>query len=176
MLKRKLLGHKKFYHDKDTGFAFYGRMSKLGDISVLAFSPDDQNVRQYMIDFASLVAMQNFIDAEPTRVIGKFIMTTNVPTVVRRFVEDDQMTIIRTVDSKFVKSAVVVKTTAFDNGNSSAIYFKRIAWNAQTKSIIGIDTLALPLKGVEAFMAYIKKLFKNIDLELELKEESDGSN
>jgi hypothetical protein len=100
-------------------------------------------------------------------------MTKNYPIVVRRFIEDDGMTLLRSVDSKFVNSAVVGRYTTFGKEGDEAIFFKRVAWAADTKSIIGIDTLALPLKGVKPFLKYVSKLFKGVNLEYELSEESN---
>ena len=53
-----------------------------------------------------------------------------------------------------------------------AISFKRIAWSG-TKNIIGIDTLALPEEGARKFMKFIKKLFKGVDIELEMKKDKE---
>lgn len=170
---KKLTGHKKFYFDKDTKFTFYAKLSEFFDISIIAFSHDSNSIRQFMVDYGSLKAMYDFLDGKPLKALDRMIMTKNYPIVVRRFIEDDGMTLLRSVESKFVNSAVVGRYTTFGNDGDKAIFFKRIAWAAESKSIIGIDTLALPLKGVKPFLKYVHKLFKGVNLEYELSEEAN---
>lgn len=172
---KRLTGHKKFYHDKDTNFTFYAKLSEWYDISIIAFDHKSNSVRQYMVDYGSLKAMHDFAEGKMIKPVAKMIMTTKYPMVVRRFLEDDNMTLLRTVDSKFVNSAVVGRVNKFGVNEDEAIYFKRVAWSAETKSILGIDTLALPLKGVKEFLKYVQKLFKNVDLEYELADEEDSN-
>jgi hypothetical protein len=170
---KKLTGHKKFYFDKDTNFTFYAKLSEFFDISIIAFNHKTDSIRQFMVDYGSLKAMYDFSDGKPLKALDRMIMTKNYPIVVRRFIEDDGMTLLRSVDSKFVNSAVVGRYTSFGNDGDEAIFFKRVAWAADTKSIIGIDTLALPLKGVKPFLRYVNKLFKGVNLDYELSEEAN---
>ena len=174
---KKLIGHKIFYNDKDTGFSFYARLSEFYDISVLAYNKKDQVIRQFMIDFGSLAAIHQFANDKPLTAIDRLVqMKTNLPSIVNKYIDKDGMTLIRSVKSKFVNSAVVASTKLFGENQTPAIYLKRIAWTPQNRSVLGIDTLALPLPAVEKFTLYMKKLFKGVDLEYELEETNDGDN
>lgn len=175
-LMKRLTGHKKFYHDKDTNFTFYAKLSEWFDISIIAFDHKSNSIRQFMVDYGSLKAMFDFADGKTITPLERLITNKNYPAVVRKFIESDGMTLVRSVNSKFVNSAVVVKTTSFGTEKETAIYFKRVAWAADSKSVLGIDTLALPLKGVQPFLKYVGKLFKGVNLELELSEGKDDKN
>ena len=134
-----------------------------------------------MVDYASLFAISNLVEGEPITPIAKMLQLKTVPAVVRHYVDREHMHLIRTVNSKIVKTAVVAKINIYgeDLDTKQAISFKRIAW-AGTKNVIGIDTLALPADGAKKFMKFIKKLFKDVDIELELKKDKEelenGSN
>ena len=174
---RKLIGHKLFYNDKETGFSFFARLSEFYDISVLAYNGRDQVIRQFIIDFGSLAAIHQFANDKPLTAIDRLVqMKTNLPSIVNRYIDKDGMTLIRSVKSKFVNSAVVASAKTFGEKGTPAIYLKRIAWTPQNRSVLGIDTLALPLPAVEKFTLYMKKLFKGVDLEYELEENKDGNN
>ena len=174
---KKLIGHNIFYNDKETGFSFYAKLSEFYDISILAYNKKDQVVRQFMIDFGSLAAIHQFANDKPLTAIDRLVqMKTNLPSIVNRYIDKDGMTLIRSVKSKFVNSAVVASTKLFGENQTPAIYLKRIAWTPQNRSVLGIDTLALPLPAVEKFTLYMKKLFKGVDLEYELEETNDGDN
>ena len=171
---KKLTGHKLFYHDEATNFSFYGRLGEFFDISVIAYNHDTKSIRQYMVDYASLVAIKNLVDGNPITPISKMLQLKTVPGVVTRYVDKEHMHLIRSVDSKIVKTAVVAKISIYGEGTNTgqAIAFKRIAW-AGRSNILGIDTLALPMAGAVAFMKYIKKLFKGVDLELEMENDKE---
>lgn len=172
---RKLIGHKIFYTDKETGFAFYGRLSDFYDISIIAYNKRDQVVRQFMADFGTVAAMHQFANNKPLTAIDRLVqMKTNLPSIVNRYIDKEGMTLIRSVKSKFVNSAVVASTKAFGEKQTPAIFLKRIAWVPTNRSVLGIDTLAMPLPAVEEFTKYMKKLFKGVDLEYEL-EDTDGN-
>ena len=174
---RKLIGHKLFYKDKETNFSFYGRLSEFYDISILSYNKKDQVIRQFIIDFGSLAAIHQFANNRPITAIDRLVQTkTNLPSVVNKYIDKEGMTLIRSVNSKFVNSAVVASTKLFGENQTPAIYLKRIAWTPQNRSVLGIDTLALPLPAVEKFTLYMKKLFKGVDLEYELEETTDGDN
>ena len=174
---KKLIGHNIFYNDKETGFSFYARLNQFYDISILAYNKKDQVIRQFMIDFGSLAAIHQFANDKPLTAIDRLVqMKTNLPSIVNKYIDKDGMTLIRSVKSKFVNSAVVASTKLFGENQTPAIYLKRIAWTPQNRSVLGIDTLALPLPAVEKFTLYMKKLFKGVDLEYELEETNDGDN
>jgi hypothetical protein len=178
---RKLIGHTLFYKDKETGFDFYGRLTEFYDISILSYNKKDQVIRQFMVDFGSLAAMHQFTNNKPLTAIDKLVQTkTDLPAVVNKYIDKEGMTLIRSVKSKFVSSAVVASIKTFGENSAPAIFLKRIAWSPTNRSVIGIDTLALPLPAVEKFTVFIKKLFKGVDLEYELQqpteENKDGDN
>ena len=173
---RKLIGHKVFYKDKETGFNFYARLNEFYDISIVAYNPRDQVIRQFMADFGTVAAMHQFVKNKPLTAIDRLVqMKTNLPSIVNKYVDKEGMTLIRSVKSKFVNSAVVASTKAFGEKQTPAIFLKRIAWTPQNRSVLGIDTLAMPLPAVEEFTKYMKKLFKGVNLEYEL-EDTDGTN
>lgn len=178
---KKLTGHIHFYTDKETGFSFYGKLGEFFDISIIIYNHESKTIRQYMVDYASLFAISNLVEGEPITPIEKMLQLKTVPAVVRHYVERQHMHLIRTVNSKIVKTAVVAKINIYGEGEDTmqAISFKRIAW-AGTKNVIAIDTLALPEAGARKFMKFIKKLFKDVDIEIELKKDKEelenGSN
>ena len=173
-LMKKLTGHKHFYTDKETGFAFYGKLGEFYDISIIIYNHESKSIRQYMVDYASLFAINNLVEGEPITPLSHMLQLKTVPAVVRHYVDREHMHLIRTVNSKIVKSAVVAKINIYGEGTdtSQAISFKRIAW-AGTKNVIAIDTLALPAEGAKKFMKFIKKLFKGVDLELDMKKDKE---
>ena len=178
---KKLTGHKHFYTDKDTGFSFYGKLGEFFDISIIIYNHTSKTIRQYMVDYASLFAISNLVEGEPITPISHMLQLKTVPALVKNYVEKQHMHLIRTVNSKIIKTAVVAKLNIYGEGTDThqAISFKRIAW-AGTKNVIGIDTLALPEEGARKFMKFIKKLFKGVDFELEMKKDKEelknGSN
>jgi hypothetical protein len=173
---RKLIGHKLFYADKETGFSFFARLTEFYDISVLAYNDKDKVIRQFMVDFGSLTAMHQFVNNKPLTAIDRLVqLKTNLPSIVTKYIEKEGMTLIRSVNSKFVNSAVVASLKTFGEKSTPAIFLKRIAWTPTNRSVLGIDTLALPLPAVEKFTLYMKKLFKGVDLEYELEELNDGN-
>ena len=173
-LMKKLTDHNHFYTDKDTGFSFYGKLDEFYDISIIIYNHDSKTIRQYMIDYASLFAINSMVEGEPIRPIEKMLQLKTVPAVVKHYSEREGMHLIRTVNSKIVKSAVVAKINTYgqDLDINRAIAFKRIAWSG-TKNVIGIDTLALPEEGARKFMKFVKKLFKGVDIELEFVKDKE---
>ena len=171
---KKLTGHIHFYTDKETGFSFYGKLGEFFDISIIIYNHESKTIRQYMVDYASLFAISNLVEGEPITPIEKMLQLKTVPAVVKNYVERQHMHLIRTVNSKIVKTAVVAKINIYGEGEDTmqAISFKRIAW-AGTKNVIAIDTLALPKEGAVKFMKFIKKLFKDVDIEIELKKDKE---
>jgi hypothetical protein len=180
-LMKKLTGHKKFYHDEATGFSFYGKLGAFYDISVIIYNHESKSIRQYMVDYATLFAINNLVEGEPITPIERMLQLKTVPALVNKYVDKQHMHLIRTVNSKIVKTAVVAKIDIYGEGENTgqAISFKRIAW-AGRSNILAIDTMALPEEGARAFMKFIKKMFKGVDLELELnpnkEEKKDGDN
>ena len=173
---KKLTGHKPFYHDDKMNFTFYMKMTEFYDLSVIAYDNRTQNVRQFMVDYASLKAMYDFADGKAIRPVTKLIEKQPFPSVLRNYLEKDQMLLIRSVQSKIASNAVVVQTHKFGVEKEDAISFKRVSWAMPNRSVIGIDTLALPLNGVKEFLRRVQKLFKGVDLEYELTEETtDGT-
>ena len=177
MFGKKIIGHKLFYTDKETGFSFYARLTEFYDISILSYNKKDQVVRQFMADFGSVAAMHQFVKDRPLTAIDRLVqLKTNLPAVVNKYIEKENMRLIRSVKSKFVNSAVVASLKKYGKDGTPAIFLKRIAWTPKNKSILGIDTLALPLEAVKSFTKYMKKLFKGVNLEYELEENKDGTN
>ena len=173
---RKLIGHKLFYTDKDTGFSFYARLTEFYDLSIIAYNKKDQVVRQFMADFGTVTAMHQFANDKPLTAIDRLVqLKTNLPSIVTKYIDKEGMTLIRSVSSKFVNSAVVASLKSFGEKQTPAIFLKRVAWTPTNRSVLGIDTLALPLPAVVEFTKYMKKLFKGVDLEYEL-EDTDGTN
>ena len=173
---RKLIGHKLFYTDKETNFSFYARLTDFYDLSIIAYNKQDQVVRQFMADFGTVAAMHQFANDKPLTAIDRLVqLKTNLPAIVTKYIDKEGMTLIRSVSSKFVNSAVVASLKSFGEKQTPAIFLKRVAWTPTNRSVLGIDTLALPLPAVVEFTKYMKKLFKGVDLEYEL-EDTDGTN
>ena len=172
---RKLIGHKLFYTDKETNFSFYARLTQFYDLSIIAYNKQDQVVRQFMADFGTVAALHQFANDKPLTAIDRLVqLKTNLPAIVTKYIDKEGMTLIRSVSSKFVNSAVVASLKAYGEKQTPAIFLKRVAWTPTNRSVLGIDTLALPLPAVVEFTKYMKKLFKGVDLEYEL-EDTDGT-
>ena len=172
---RKLIGHKLFYTDKETNFSFYARLTQFYDLSIIAYNKQDQVVRQFMADFGTVAALHQFANDKPLTAIDRLVqLKTNLPAIVTKYIDKEGMTLIRSVSSKFVNSAVVASLKSFGEKQTPAIFLKRVAWTPTNRSVLGIDTLALPLPAVVEFTKYMKKLFKGVDLEYEL-EDTDGT-
>ena len=171
---KKLTGHKHFYTDKETGFAFYGKLGDFFDISIIIYNHESKSIRQYMVDYASLFAISNLVEGEPITPLSHMLQLKTVPAVVKHYVDREHMSLIRSTNSKIVKTAVVAKINIYGEGTdtSQAISFKRIAWSG-TKNVLAIDTLALPEEGAKKFMKFIKKLFKSVDIDLEMKKDRE---
>ena len=172
---RKLIGHKLFYTDKETNFSFYARLTQFYDLSIIAYNKQDQVVRQFMADFGTVAAMHQFANDKPLTAIDRLVqLKTNLPSIVTKYIDKEGMNLIRSVSSKFVNSAVVASLKSFGEKQTPAIFLKRVAWTPTNRSVLGIDTLALPLPAVVEFTKYMKKLFKGVDLEYEL-EDTNGT-
>lgn len=176
MFGKKLIGHKLFYTDKETGFSFYARLTEFYDISIISYNKGDQVIRQFMADFGSVAAMHQFANGKPLTAINRLVqLKSNLPAIVNKYIEKEKMVLIRSVKSKFMNSAVVASLKSFGEDRTPAIFLKRIAWAPRNRSVMGIDTIALPLPAVEKFTKYMKKLFKGVNLEYELEEKKDGN-
>lgn len=176
MFGKKLIGHKLFYTDKETGFSFYARLTEFFDISIISYNKRDQVIRQFMADFGSVAAMHQFVNDKPLTAIDRLVqLKSNLPAVVNKYIEKENMVLIRSVKSRLINSAVVASLKAFGENKTPAIFLKRVAWTPKNKSILGIDTLAMPFEAVEKFTVYMKKLFKGVDLEYELEEKKNGN-
>lgn len=173
-LIKKLSGHELFYYDgKYSGYKFYSKLNDMYDISVLVFHPEDGTYREFIMDTASFLATYEFAKDGEFQVHKRFVKPGARPMAVRPLIELENYTLIKTGDSKIIKSFIVAKVTEFktSEGDMDAIDLKRfVVKPIKGSPIIGADSITLPREAAETLVEQVKTLFKGIDIELDLEE------
>lgn len=177
-LIKKLSGHELFFNDEEfSEFKFYGRLNDMYDISVLIFHPEDKTYREFIVDVTTLLAIYEFAEDENFSVHKRFIKPGARPGSVRPLLEKQGYTLLKTGDSKIVKSFLVAKMVEHDIVGSlvKSLDIKRIVTRPSEGSpLVGVDTMVMPHYVAVQFMKFVKKLFKNVDIEIDLEEALNG--
>lgn len=177
-LIKKLSGHELFFNDEEfSNYKFYARLNDMYDISVLVFHPEDLTYREFIVDIATLLAIYEFAEDENFTAHKRFIKPGARPGAVRPLLEKGGYTLLKTGDSKIIKSFIVAKMTEHTVGTTPVknLDIKRIVTKPSEGSpLVGVDTLVMPHYVAERFMVFVRKLFKNVDIEIDLEEAING--
>lgn len=173
-LIKKLSGHELFSHDKDNSdYKFYARLNDMYDISVLVFHPKDKTFREFIVDTASFLAIYEFAEDENFTVHKRFVNPGARPAPVRPLIEKEKYKVIKTGDSKIIKSYVVAKMVEYRSKEDKikALDLKRfVVKPSEGSPIVGMDSLTLPLPAAKDLVDKVKELFKGHDIEFDLEE------
>lgn len=173
-LIKKLSGHDIFFHDKEySNYKFYTKLNDMYDISVLVYHPEDKTFREFIVDTASFLAIYEFAKDGQFTIHLRFVNPGARPMAVRPLIELENYSLLKTGDSKIIKSFIVGKVIEFKTKDRDldAIDLKRfVVKPIKGSPIIGADSLTLPREAAEALVEKVKKLFKGIDIEVDLEE------
>jgi len=177
-LLKKLSGHELFFDDKDySGYKFYITLNDMYDISVLIFHPDEKTYREFVVDTASFLAIYEFAKDENFTVHKRFVNSGTKPNPVRTLVDKENYSLIKTGDSKIIKSFIVAKMIEFgaEDERFKALDLKRLIVRPKEGSpLIGMDSLTLPKEAAEDLVDKVKEMFSSIDIELDLEGELEN--
>lgn len=176
----KLSGHKLFYNDVNgSKYKFYGKLNSMYDISVLVYHPEEKTFREFIVDTASFLALYEFAKDENFTVHRRFVNAKgSKPNPVRTLMDTQNYSLIKTGDSKIVKSFVLAKMVEFgaEDDRQKGLDLKRLVVKPTVGSpLIGMDTLTMPIEIAQEFVEFVKGLFKGIDIELDLEGELNAN-
>jgi len=176
----KLSGHKLFFNDKGkSDYKFYGKLNSLYDISVLIYHPEEKTFREFIVDTAGFLALYEFAKDGNFTVHKRFVNDKgSKPSPVRTLVESEKYSLIKTGISKIVKSFMLAKMVEFgpEDDRVTGLDLKRFVIKPTTGSpVIGMDTMTMTREIAEDFVEFVKGLFKNIDIELDLEGELNAN-
>jgi hypothetical protein len=176
---KKNLGKEFFYQDPNMGTEFYVGQTPYYDLTVLMYDTQAGTMREFLVDFHTLKEIYMFakhgvINPDPMQnKIEKMIHT------IKNYTTKDGMKIIKAHQSEVYGSAVLGKVMAFtrDDTEEEVLSLKRIAYLPMNKDhIMGIDTMAIPKAAAEVLIEEVQKLFKNVDIDIDLEGEIDATN
>lgn len=158
---KKTSGHTWFYHDNSYGFDFYYKFTNENDISILSFDTKGKTYREFILDEVIIRAMFEAVDEADISSDYRFIqdkMTT--PDIAKDYINAGFTMLKKTGNSKFANVVVLAKVGNFgaDKVRSKSFILRRVVYNDTL--IIGMDTLALPLNAIKAFVKKMENYFK----------------
>jgi hypothetical protein len=178
-LFKKLTGHELLHSSKETGFEFYAKLNEFMDISLIMFNTDSKTIREFIIDSAIFSAIHQFYKDGKFTPIPAFVNAKGAkPNPVRTLVEKEGYTIIKTGNSKVIKSFTLAKVSKFfiDELEFSTLEVKRFVFkNGEGSPMIGMDSISIPEFVAPEFISYLKKVFKREDLEIEFEGEENAN-
>jgi hypothetical protein len=156
---RRVSQHRLFHTDKSYGFEFYYKFTKDNDLTIMAFDIVNKTYREFILDDALVSAMFQVSDGNPLKANATYVKDKiTPPTMVDDYVKAG-FTILKTKGaSKFANVVVLAKLGDFGKDRSKALILRRVVYNETL--IIGLDTLALPLNAVKAFVKTMEIYFK----------------
>jgi hypothetical protein len=176
---KKILNKEFFYQDPDMGTEFYVGQTPYFDLTVMMYDTQAGTVREFLVDFHTLKEIYMFskhglINPDPLQNKVETMLHT-----VKNFVTKDNMTIIKANESQVYGNCVLGKVISFvrDDENKEVLSLKRLAYLPAIKnSILGIDTMAIPREAATLLIEKIQKLFKNVDIDIDLEGDSNATN
>jgi hypothetical protein len=153
---KKTSKHVFFYHDKETKFDFFYHFTPTNDVSIMSYDIVNTTYREFVLDDEVVGAMFQAVKGNE---ITAYIPKSGEPAMIniaKDYVKSGFTLIKKTIRSKFANVNVLVKLSEFSKDKKSFI-LRRIVFNETL--VIGMDTLALPLDGVKAFVEKITKMF-----------------
>lgn len=179
-LFKKLYGVVPFYTDSNKRFAFYYRKNWMGQFDVMVHDIENRSNRWFMVTAPVFFTFMSIEDNETVRTFKRNIDAGMKPKVANEFVNKHQYTLLAHKVAKLNAETVVGKVGEFgpEDARQRVLLLKRVASVPEKDfMVLGIDTLEIPFEGINNFIKDVKKkYFKDIDLELEIEEEENGSN
>lgn len=156
---KKTSGHIFFYADKGYDFEFYYKFTRDNDITLMAFDAVNKTYREFVLDEVIIRAMFEALDGKEISRDYRFIQDKMVtPNIGKDYIDAGFTMIKKTGNSKFANVVVLAKVGDFGKDKSKAFILRRIVYNDTL--IIGMDTMALPLSAIKAFVKKMEKHFK----------------
>jgi len=173
-LIKKLSGHELFYHDKDySDYKFYTKLNSMYDISLLVYHPKELTFREFILDIASFITLYEFATQGDFSVHSRFVKPGARPMAIRPLIELENYRLIKTGESKIIKSYIVAKVTEFKTKDDTleALDLKRfVVKPVKGSPIIGADSITIPKDAAVELIQKVKTMFKEIDIDIELEE------
>jgi len=170
---KKVLKKDWFYTDEMANTEFYLTDNSFHDISVAAYDTVNGTFREFLVDFVTLKSIYQFSKEEELKVTKRFVDNTYKLPLIKAYVEKDKMTLIKKQAGSMYGAAVLGKIMEYhpsEDETFKALLLKRVAYLPMaSNSILGIDTLALPLGAAVALIESLKKKFKEVDIEIDLE-------
>lgn len=159
---KKTSKHQWFYYDRNTKFDFFYHFTPTNDVSIMSYDIVNGTYREFIMDDEVLRSMVQA--AKGDEIIGHTPKSGEPAMlgIARDYVNAGFKLIKKTSRSKFANVNVLVKVGEFSKEKGkkeNAFILRRIVFNDTL--VIGMDTLALPMNGVQAFVDKLSKLFVN---------------
>lgn len=155
----KTSGHTWFFTDNDYDFDFFYKFTRDNDISIMSFDRNNRTYREFILDEVIIRAMFEVIDGKDISRDYRFIQDKMpTPDIGRDYIDAGFILLKKTGNSKFANVVVLAKLGDFGKDKGKAFILRRIVYNDVL--VIGLDTLALPLNAVKAFVKKMEKHFK----------------
>lgn len=179
-LMKKMYNKVFFYEDPKMGTEFYMSRTNYYDLTILMYDTQAGTFREYLIDFNTMKEIFSFHRHElinPNPLNNK---AEKMIHIVKQYVDKDNMKIIKSNASDMYGYAVLGKVMTFkpeEDKEETVLSLKRVAYLPFAKnSVLGIDTMALPKPAADIFVDKVKKMFKDVDIEIDLEGEEDAIN
>jgi hypothetical protein len=156
---KKTSNHIFFFEDKGYNFEFYYKFTTDNDITIMAFDKTNKTYREFILDEVIIRAMFEVSDGKEITRDERYVqdkMTT--PEIGKDYLNAGFTMLKKTGNSKFANVVVFAKLSDFGKDKSKALVLRRIVYNDTIT--IGLDTLALPITSVKAFVKKMEKYFK----------------
>ena len=155
----KVSGHTFFFRDKGYDFEFYYKFTKDNDISIMSFDTNNKTYREFILDEVIIRAMFEVVDGKEISRDYRFIVDKmETPKIAKTYVDEGFTMLKKTGNSKFANVVVLAKLGDFGKDNGKSFILRRVVYNDIL--VIGMDTLALPLNAVKAFIKKMEIYFK----------------
>ncbi len=176
---KKHLKKEFFYKDPNMGTEFYVGQTPFFDLTVMMYDTQAETIREFLLDFHTLreiymFARHGVINPNPMQNTAERVIHT-----IKNYTTKDGMTIIKSNLSEVYGSAVLGKVMSFmrDETEETVLSLKRIAYLPMNKDhVLGIDTMAIPKDAADLLIEKVQKLFKNVDIEIDLEGDIDATN
>ena len=156
---KKLSDHVFFHKDKDYDFEFYYKFTRDNDISIMSFDTINKTYREFILDEVIIRAMFEVVDGKEISRDYRFIVDKmETPKIAKNYVDEGFTMLKKTGNSKFANVVVLAKVGDFGKDKGKSFILRRVVYNDIL--IIGMDTLALPLNAVKAFIKKMEIYFK----------------
>ena len=168
-----------FYKDPHLGTEFYVGQTPFFDLTIMMYDTQAETVREFLVDFHTLkeiymFAKHGIINPDPLQNKAERMIHT-----IKNYTTKDGMSIIKSNLSEVYGSAVLGKVMSFmrEDKEEAVLSLKRLAYLPRNKDhLMGIDTMAIPKEAAELLVEKVQKLFKNVDIDIDLEGDSNATN